>query len=497
MLFTAFQALVLCAGIKEGDNVLIHAGASGVGIAAIQLARKYGAKTVTATASTKEKLDWLLSIPNGATHVANYKTQDFAEEVKKTTGGKGVDVVIDFVGQSHWQKNIDSMALDARMTILATLSGAEVPSFNLSPILYKRLRIQGSTLRSRSPEYQTDLIARFAKDILGHITGETGDGQIRVYIHKVYPWTDIQAATTEMEANKNSGKIIAEIVCLAPLSKSKQLARGGVSIEAAESRAATWRGSGAGGLPHLAVAFSTMTRTLLDPDTVRTGSTLSILFHTQRVLLFSAAPSASASSADADWLHRPAHAVLYSTSYLHPHPRLHSIHRDHPPIPSPPPHHTIPNNVRLHPPDDARQEDQFLQELHQLADVLPVHSTSRLPRIHGPRAPAGPVHLVPILALAGGDPRQREQPARRVLLALPESAITPHRPRFCLFHAADTHRLDRYRALRLRTSHIAHSSTPAASRYQLSATSYHTLCCAEANRLCLSLRTLRVMARAS
>ncbi|KAA1476887.1 quinone oxidoreductase [Dentipellis sp. KUC8613] len=209
---TAFQALVLCADIKEGDNVLIHAGASGVGIAAIQLARKYGAKTVTATASTKEKLDWLLSIPNGATHVANYKTQDFSEEVKKTTGGKGVDVVIDFVGQSHWKKNIDSMGLDARMTILATLSGAEVPSFDLSPILYKRLRIQGSTLRSRSPEYQADLIARFAKDILGDITGATGNGPIRVHIHKVYPWTDIQAATTEMEANKNSGKIIAEIV---------------------------------------------------------------------------------------------------------------------------------------------------------------------------------------------------------------------------------------------------------------------------------------------
>ena len=84
---------------------------------------RINSNTVTATASTKEKLDSLLAMPNGATHVANYKTQDFSAEVKKTTQGKGVDVIIDFVGQSHWNKNIDSLALDGRMTILALLSG--------------------------------------------------------------------------------------------------------------------------------------------------------------------------------------------------------------------------------------------------------------------------------------------------------------------------------------------------------------------------------------
>lgn len=83
----------------------------------------YFSKTVTATASTKDKLDGLLAMPNGATHVANYKTQDFSAEVKKNTEGKGVDIVIDFVGQSHWNKNIDSLAMDGRMTILAFLSG--------------------------------------------------------------------------------------------------------------------------------------------------------------------------------------------------------------------------------------------------------------------------------------------------------------------------------------------------------------------------------------
>ncbi|OAX31964.1 GroES-like protein [Rhizopogon vinicolor AM-OR11-026] len=120
---TAYQALVKYGEVKKGDHVLVHAGASGVGIAAIQIARLSGAATVTATASTKEKLDWLLSIPNGATHTVNYRTEDFAAEVKKTTNGKGVDVVIDFVGQSHWARNIESLAIDGRMTMLATLSG--------------------------------------------------------------------------------------------------------------------------------------------------------------------------------------------------------------------------------------------------------------------------------------------------------------------------------------------------------------------------------------
>ncbi|KAI5118080.1 hypothetical protein M0805_009160 [Coniferiporia weirii] len=208
---TAYQALVQIGKVKAGDNVLVHAGASGVGLAANQLARFYGAKTVTTTASTKEKLDFLLALPDGglsATHAVNYKTQDFAAEVKKVTDGKGVDVVVDFVGQSHWQKNIDSLAVDGHMTMLAFLSGAEVANFNLSPLLYKRLHIEGSTLRSRSVAYQTELISQFKNDILGDLT----DGKLKTYIHKVYPWTEIQEAHREMEADKNIGKIIAEVV---------------------------------------------------------------------------------------------------------------------------------------------------------------------------------------------------------------------------------------------------------------------------------------------
>ncbi|KAJ7600262.1 hypothetical protein C8J56DRAFT_1010338 [Mycena floridula] len=209
--FTAFQAMIIYGEIKPGENALVHAGASGVGIAAIQLARFRGARTVTATASTQCKLDFLLKMPSGATHAVNYKTQDFAQEVKKITEGKGVNAVVDFVGQSHWAKNIDSMALDGRMTILSFLSGSTVESVNLGPILYKRLRIQGSTLRSRSIQYQTELVTRFKEEILPHLSGETGSGTIKTYIHEVYSWHKIQEAHREMAADANSGKIIVEV----------------------------------------------------------------------------------------------------------------------------------------------------------------------------------------------------------------------------------------------------------------------------------------------
>ncbi|KAF8631070.1 hypothetical protein AX15_002672 [Amanita polypyramis BW_CC] len=209
---TAFQALFLVGNLKQNDNVLVHAGASGVGVAVIQLSRLFGAQQVIATTSTQEKIDCLKGIEKGPTTVINYKTQDFASVVKEVTNNKGVDILIDFVGQSHWNKNLDSLALDGTMICLSSLSGANVQSANIAPIMSKRLRIQGSTLRSRSLEYQAELIKKFRESVLGQITGQDGNGIIKTYIHQVYPWTRIRNAHHEMEENKNSGKIVVEIV---------------------------------------------------------------------------------------------------------------------------------------------------------------------------------------------------------------------------------------------------------------------------------------------
>ncbi|TFK20414.1 quinone oxidoreductase putative [Coprinopsis marcescibilis] len=208
---TAFQALILIGSLRTKENVLIHAAASGVGVAAIQLARIYGAETVIGTTSTEHKINWILGLPNGATHAVNYKTQNFAAEVNHITKGHGADVVIDFVAQSHFVRNIEALAVDGRMTMLALLSGSIVNSFDLSPILRKRLRIEGSTLRSRAPKYQANLISRFETEVLQQITGEGGTGPIRIYLHQVYPWDRIIDAHREMESNNNLGKIIVTV----------------------------------------------------------------------------------------------------------------------------------------------------------------------------------------------------------------------------------------------------------------------------------------------
>ncbi|KAF8531976.1 quinone oxidoreductase [Gautieria morchelliformis] len=207
---TAYQALTI-AEFQPGDNVLIHTGASGVGLAANQLARTWNASNVITTASSSAKLEWLLKMPNGPTHAVNYKTQDFAAEVKTITDGKGVDVIVDFPGQSHFVKNLDALAVDGRMTMLALLSGAEVPSLNLVPILYKRLRIQGSTLRARSQEYQAELIQRFRQSVADKLTGEDGSGPLRTFIHAVYPMDKIQDAHQDMESNGTAGKLIVTV----------------------------------------------------------------------------------------------------------------------------------------------------------------------------------------------------------------------------------------------------------------------------------------------
>ncbi|KAG8929347.1 hypothetical protein FRC01_004464 [Tulasnella sp. 417] len=214
---TAYQALVLILDVKKGGNVLIHAGASGVGIAAIQLANLFGANHIISTAGSQEKLDFLKSMPLPPTSTVNYKTEDFSNRVAEITAGKGVDAIVDFIGQDYWNKNISSLALDGRMVLLATLGGGSMPpGAEITPILYKRLRIQGSTLRSRNQEYQTGLINGFNRDVLNKIegcrTGSQGeDDHLKIYVHKVFKWTEIQEAHREMEQNKNSGKIVVEV----------------------------------------------------------------------------------------------------------------------------------------------------------------------------------------------------------------------------------------------------------------------------------------------
>ncbi|KAJ1971254.1 hypothetical protein H4R34_005802, partial [Dimargaris verticillata] len=102
------------------QDVLIHAGASGVSTAAIQIARKFGARRIFTTASSNEKLEYCRQL--GATHLINYKTEDFAEFIHDITDGHGVDIIIDYIGVDYWKANMDSLAVDGHMVVLAFMS---------------------------------------------------------------------------------------------------------------------------------------------------------------------------------------------------------------------------------------------------------------------------------------------------------------------------------------------------------------------------------------
>jgi NADPH2:quinone reductase len=200
---TATQALWTIGCFKPGEKVLIHAGASGVGICAIQLAVSHGASAIFTTAGSDEKIDFCTN-KLGATAGLNYHKQDFAAEILEATNNEGVDVVVDFVGQSHFNKNIKVAAKDGRIVLLALVSGHMVNEVDLGQILFKRLRIEGTTLRSRTPEYQEVIKNKFLEEGLPGLRS----GKYKIFIEKTFSWKDIAEAHKLMESNKTSGKII-------------------------------------------------------------------------------------------------------------------------------------------------------------------------------------------------------------------------------------------------------------------------------------------------
>lgn len=199
---TAFQALVWIAELKAHDKVLIHAGASGVGTAALQLVHLLGATAYVTASADKHALCSAL----GAQKCIDYKTQDFAACIKEWTDGRGVDVVLDFLGASYLERNLQSLAMDGRMVMLAVMGGTQ-SSINLGQVLMKRLRIQGSTLRARSLTYKVELTKAFMALTWPHFAS----GQLFPVVDKVFDWEEVAQAHLYMEGNKNQGKIVLSI----------------------------------------------------------------------------------------------------------------------------------------------------------------------------------------------------------------------------------------------------------------------------------------------
>ena len=201
---TAYQALHWLGKLQSGERVLIHAGASGVGTAAIQLAQAMGAGDVIVTASAAKHS---VCLKLGADYAIDYQAFDFKEEVLQITDGEGVDLVLDFVAAPYFERNVGVLRTDGRMVLLALLGGAHVENFNLGNLLKKRLQISASTLRARSLNYQINLTRAFADFALPLLTNRN----LRPVIDQVYDWKDVQQAHQRMEANQNVGKLVLEV----------------------------------------------------------------------------------------------------------------------------------------------------------------------------------------------------------------------------------------------------------------------------------------------
>ncbi len=200
---TAFQATRWLAQLKEGEIILIHAGASGVGTAAIQLARAMGARPMVTASEAKHSI--VLDL--GAEHAIDYKKEAFDEEIRMLTDNKGVNVIIDFIGGPYLEKNLKALAQDGRLVMLGFMGGPKVSEVNLAPILRKRLQLIGSTLRSRDLTYKIAL----AKDLHGFAWPLFEKRALKPIVDRVFDWTEVVAAHQFMEANKNKGKIILKV----------------------------------------------------------------------------------------------------------------------------------------------------------------------------------------------------------------------------------------------------------------------------------------------
>ncbi|KAI1380885.1 quinone oxidoreductase putative [Hypoxylon crocopeplum] len=202
---TATQALHLVGEFAPGKTVLWHAGASGVSISGIQLSLDSGASAVFATAGSDEKCRFI-ERELGATKAFNYKTQDWAQEILAATGGKGVDLIVDFIGASYFQKNLMVAGMDARWVTLGLMGGTKLDNVDYAMLLYKRIRLEGSTLRSRDADYQGRL-----RDKLAEYIPHFDSGKLKVLIDTVLPMEDIVKAHQLLEENKTTGKIICTV----------------------------------------------------------------------------------------------------------------------------------------------------------------------------------------------------------------------------------------------------------------------------------------------
>ena len=202
-LFTVWINLFERGFAADGDAVLVHGGTSGIGTMAILLGKLFGLEVIV-TCGSDAKCDRTLEI--GAAHAINYRTADFAAEVKRITGDKGVAVVLDMVGGDYVARNLACLADDGRHVSIATQRGisAEIP---MVEVMRRRLTLTGSTLRPRSLEFKTMVADELARTVWPYVEG----GRLRPVIDSVFPLADAAKAHARMENGAHVGKIVLQM----------------------------------------------------------------------------------------------------------------------------------------------------------------------------------------------------------------------------------------------------------------------------------------------
>ena len=198
--FTVWQNVFEIARLQPGETLLVQGGSSGIGVTAIRLARALGS-TVIVTAGSDDKCAACLRL--GADHAINYRTHDFVAEVGRLTGGRGVDVVLDMVAGDYVAREVQCLADDGRLAIIA-VQGGTASRFDAGLVLRKRLAITGSTLRARPLAYK----ARLAQALRARVWPLLEAGRVKPVIHRVFPAAEAAAAHALMESGTHVGKIV-------------------------------------------------------------------------------------------------------------------------------------------------------------------------------------------------------------------------------------------------------------------------------------------------
>ena len=199
---TAWDALVVQGGLTSGRWAMVHAGASGVGTAAIQICRAVGARIIVTCSAGKVQACREL----GADVVVDYASQDFVAEALTATGGNGVDVVLDVIGGDYVEKNVASLAVKGRIIQVGVMAGKPLP-FNVGLLLGKRATITGTVLRARPTEEKIAISRRFAAEMLPLLAA----GEMKPVVDSVYPIEQIADAHMRMASNANVGKIVVTL----------------------------------------------------------------------------------------------------------------------------------------------------------------------------------------------------------------------------------------------------------------------------------------------